>query len=139
MNVKDELRLDGRCFNHYRPIEVVFNTINNSYGSCELILVFYSFFLLLLLFNLKTSNLNQGRYKSNSYNKSRNRFTRRLLAEHGQIGLFCRLVTFFWTIRWNSNRLFSNLSIFQSQVQQMLLQNFKEEAVNESHHRLSMF
>lgn len=36
--VQDELRLDGRSFNHYRPIHVEFNNINNSYGSCELTL-----------------------------------------------------------------------------------------------------
>ncbi|RNA15649.1 D-3-phosphoglycerate dehydrogenase [Brachionus plicatilis] len=34
----DELRLDGRAPNDYRPIKVEFNKINNSYGSCQLIL-----------------------------------------------------------------------------------------------------
>ncbi len=37
--LKDELRLDGRAPNDYRPILVEFNNINNSYGSCQLTLV----------------------------------------------------------------------------------------------------
>lgn len=32
------MRLDGRSPNDYRPIMVEFNNINNSYGSCQLIL-----------------------------------------------------------------------------------------------------
>ena len=36
---KDGMRLDGRSFNDYRPIQVEFEKINNSYGSCQLVLV----------------------------------------------------------------------------------------------------
>ncbi|CAF0767966.1 unnamed protein product [Brachionus calyciflorus] len=36
--VQDDLRLDGRAPNDYRPIRVEFENINNSYGSCQLIL-----------------------------------------------------------------------------------------------------
>jgi len=36
--VQDGMRLDGRSFNDYRPIQVEFEKINNSYGSCQLVL-----------------------------------------------------------------------------------------------------
>lgn len=36
--VQDGMRLDGRSFNDYRPIQVQFDNINNSYGSCQLTL-----------------------------------------------------------------------------------------------------
>lgn len=38
-HLKDDLRLDGRSTNDYRPMRVEFNPINNSYGSCQLTLV----------------------------------------------------------------------------------------------------
>lgn len=37
--MKEDLRLDGRSTNDYRPMRVEFNVINNSYGSCQLTLV----------------------------------------------------------------------------------------------------
>lgn len=36
--VQDGMRLDGRLFNDYRPIQVEFEKINNCYGSCQLTL-----------------------------------------------------------------------------------------------------
>ena len=34
------MRLDGRSSNDYRPIQVQFESINNSYGCCQLTLVY---------------------------------------------------------------------------------------------------
>jgi len=36
--VQEELRLDGRSYDNFRTLNVEFNKINNSYGSCELTL-----------------------------------------------------------------------------------------------------
>ena len=51
--LKDGMRLDGRSFNDYRPIQVQFEKINNSYGSCQLTLVILLIGTTFTIFSLK--------------------------------------------------------------------------------------